>query len=59
MRAHTRFLLDRVFNYVHIAQSKECRNFPVSDLEGTDHISTLVSLVKFPIRRTHSSEGKL
>lgn len=58
VRAHVCILLNCVFNYLSIAQSKECRNFPVSDLEGTDHINTLVSLVRLHTRRMHSSEGR-
>lgn len=55
---HVCILIACVFNYLSIAQPEECRNFPVSDLEGTDHVGTLVSLAKLRIRRIRSSEGR-
>lgn len=54
----TRILLDHGFNYLSAAQREECRNFPVSDAEGTDHVNTLVSLAKLRVRRLHSSDGR-
>lgn len=54
----TSILLDHGFNYLSAAQREECRNFPVSDAEGTDHVNTLVSLAKLRVRRLHSSDGR-